>query len=180
MNKKSSSRAVEFCKTVRATGRNVIVKVPGHSGRIYYVKIEWIADTYKLTCRRAKASGGKECPGNQISNSICYHSAAALEYFIKGALGAGRIQTLAWCNTEADAKRAANLINGKVKRVISTQGNGETWIVIRQPKVQDRAEICKDIARMCREGSERAMQNRKHRDNAPLVASNNSRTSIFK
>jgi len=177
VNIKSARKGEEFCQIVKTTGREIIVKVPGHQGRLYFVKIEWTNDLiYKVTCRHSKKEGGKACSGNQISNSICYHSAAAIECFFKNALAAGKQQTLGWAPTKAAAEKTARLINGAVYKVTSTQGNGETWIAVRQPKNQgERGKVVRDIALACKEGSDKIA-----RDKAMVQATSSSRTNIWK
>jgi len=168
MNIKSAGKVEEFCKIVKTTGSEIIVRVPGHRGRVYFVKIEWTRDlVYKVTCRHSKKEGGKNCSGNQISNTLCYHSIAAVSLFFKNALAAGRQQFLGWASTKADAEKVARLINGSVYQVLSTQGNGEAWIAVRQPKKRVVAPIV-------------TPPHLASRDTAMLKQSSQSRTNIFK
>lgn len=118
MNVQSAKNALEFTTIVRRDPGAVIVKVPGHGGRVYFVRVT----ERTVTCKRSRLQGGGNCPSVGCSASApCYHGLAAWEK-VHGPTS--------WCENEVDAERLENLGRHTVE-VRSTQNGAKAWAVLK-------------------------------------------------
>ena len=106
--------------------------VPGHDGRRYTVLLRPIVGGYSGECLLDTGALGtlSACPsvkGN--NNGACYHIGAAL---IAAASVAG--YKLAFCRTEANARRLRNLHNGSMLRYARHNGSKIEWAVVYKEK----------------------------------------------
>lgn len=159
MNIQEAKKISGFCSIARIDGTGTVVRVPGHSGRVYFVKVSprWDLGEIQVECRHGKTKSGKGghgCPGN--SKSVCYHSLAAV-LFLQNQ---GRRKKLAvLCGTIEDAKRLANLKNdpahiGNSYRIVSAQSGAEAGIVIPSSrKMAKRAANAKAFRKLAHEAS---------------------------
>lgn len=114
----------------------VIVKVPGHNGRFYFVKVT----ERTITCRFNGKHGPKNCP-SVGTGTPCYHSLSAYEKVHGPVL---------WCETEEDAKKLENLGKHKVE-VRSTQDSGAVaWAVLEGKPISQEDRDARILA-MCEE-----------------------------
>lgn len=126
MNISSARKAKEFCKVARSDADGTIVRVPGHEGRLYFVKVSPNTSVISITCREKNHS---ECKGN--SSSICYHSLAAVLFLNPGAK---------LCETASDAENLANL-GGTAMVIHSTQsGRGAGVVLKHYENIDEKAE----------------------------------------
>jgi len=124
VNTDSAKKIAEFATIVRRDpGNVVIVRVPGHNGNIYFVKVT----ERTVACKR---SNGTPCPSIG-SGSLCYHELAAWEK-VHGPV-------VAWCDSEVKAKKLENLGNHTIE-IRSTQGRGaKAWAVKKGKPVNEEA-----------------------------------------
>jgi len=122
MNVQSAKNALEFCTIVRRDPGSTIVRVPGHGGRVYFVRVT----RHTVTCKQSKLQGGGNCPS--VSSGVpCYHCLTAWEK-VHGPTS--------WCENEADAKKLENLGKHAVE-IRSTQNGAKAWAVVESKPEQD-------------------------------------------
>jgi hypothetical protein len=120
-----SAKAVKQFTTIarRDSGNVVIVRVPGHNGNVYFVKVT----ERTVTCKR---SNGNPCPSIG-SGSVCFHALAAWEK-VHGPV-------VSWCDSKKAAKKLENLGNHTIE-IRSTQGRGtKAWAVKKGKPVDEEA-----------------------------------------
>jgi hypothetical protein len=126
MNTESAKKATEFAEIVRYDQDAVIVKVPGHNGRSYFVRVT----EQTVTCKRSKKDGGYNCPSIG-SGSVCYHSLAAWEA-VHGPV-------VAWCDSEKVAKKIENLGNHTIEIRSTQNGRAKAWAVKKGKPIDEEA-----------------------------------------
>lgn len=101
---------------------STIVKVPGHNGRFYYVKVT----SGTVTCRFVgRKKNQMSCPSIG-SGTICYHALAAYEKVHGPVL---------WCESEADADRLENFGKHKVEVRSTQDSRAVAWAVLEGKSV---------------------------------------------
>lgn len=133
MNTTEARKVLSFTSVARREPDGaVIVKVPGHNGRFYFVRVT----SRTVTCRYNGKHGPKGCP-SVGSGTPCYHSLAAYEKVHGPVL---------WCENEADAKNLENLGKHRVE-VRSTQDSGVVaWAVMEGKAVSQEDRDAKLLA----------------------------------
>lgn len=138
MNVESAKKAAEFVSVAKVLPNGEIYRVPGHDGRVYFVRLLRTEKGIEATCRQSDRSS---CLGNTCHGTVCYHTLAAL---IASHKKAGK-QT--WCklfSTKEDAEKLANIDKpSSIERVFSSQGQGEAFYYQRPTRVisDDRALV---------------------------------------
>lgn len=114
----------------------VIVKVPGHNGRFYFVRVT----ERTVTCRFNGKHGPKNCP-SVGTGTPCYHSLAAYEKVHGPVL---------WCETEEDARKLENLGKHRVEVRSTQDSRAVAWAVLEGKPISQEDQDAKLLA-MCEE-----------------------------
>ena len=122
--------------------------VPGSNAKQYHVIIRRNEGTISAECRlQTSYNNHWNCQGNgprqkQISETICYHSRAAIDYacehtFVKidnQIITKKSGYKLSWCTSHDDAKRLNKIYNGRILKIKSHQNRGGIAYVIYHKK----------------------------------------------
>jgi len=122
---KRAKASAAFAKIMSKNKQGAVTKVvvPGHEGKQYQIIIRRVS-ALSTECRLDTMGGYVPCPGNS-NGALCFHSIAALEVAARESKVA-----LSWCQNEREAIRLENL-GGKSFPVMSWQGKGQLWAVVR-------------------------------------------------
>lgn len=125
MNTAEARKIKDFATIVRDEPDGAkIVKVPGHNGRSYFVRVT----SRTVTCRFVGKRGERmSCPSTG-SGTICYHALAAYEKVHSNIL---------WCETEEDARKLENLGKHRVEVRSTQDSSAKAWAVLEGRPVDE-------------------------------------------
>jgi len=136
VNTKSAKNVLEFATIVRRIP-SIVVKVPGHSGRFYFVEVT----ERTVTCRWSNQGRRQNCPSIG-SHSVCYHALSAWEK-VYGPV-------VSWCDNEEAAKKLGNFGNRTIE-IRSTQGSGLKVWAVKKGKLANETEQQARIVQIARD-----------------------------
>ena len=116
-------------KFVRIMSRNskgqaTSVSVPGHQGKTYLVIIRRFSGKISTECLLETGFGTKPCPG---TNSVCYHSMAAIMAVAKDA----GVKIFSFHIELYGAKKLHNINRGMLIELFNRIGTDKIWVVAK-------------------------------------------------